>query len=152
MWTSLTSSQLAERFAGPELDAIKNAALAEGQDADTLLDNALARITATVRGYVGGCAKNSLGPDGTIPDELTDAALALAVYQILTRLPGMGGLLDEKRASNRDEALTLLRDVSACKFAILQPESPATAQPASGTITFTAPPRQFTRESLKGVL
>jgi hypothetical protein len=152
-WITFNAALIAERMAGPELLAIKTAAIADDQDGDELVAAVAERVCSTVRGYIGACAKNSLGAEDTLPAELIDAALALAVHNIITRLPGMASMLDERRDANREEALALLRDVAACKFAIIAPETEAEEQPASGRIeTLNAPRRQFTRDSMRGVL
>lgn len=152
-WVPFNLALIAQRLAAPELDALKSAAIADDQNGDELVSEAAARVCANVRGFIGACAKNTLGPDGTLPEELLDAALALAVHQIATRLPGMEALLDERRNASREEALALLRDVAACRFALVQPETAATEQPGGGRIeTLNAPRRQFSRESMRGVL
>ena len=117
MWITLTESDIQATLSGPELTALKTAALAAGQS-DPLPD-ILARVTREVRGYVAGCDKNTLGDGDTIPDELEGAAVALARYYLCTRLPVR--LLTEERKEEYRSALTLLRDVAACRYAIVQP-------------------------------
>ncbi len=153
MWITLDADIIAERLSGPELSAMQSAALASGQDGASLTDNAAERVTNSIRGYIAASAKNTLGPAGTIPDELLDCALALVVHQIITRLPGMEALLDERRMKNREEALQLLRDVAAGKFALVQPEAAGQQAGGGGIIqTLNKPKRTFTRDSMKGVL
>lgn len=131
-WISLTSTQAKARLAGAEYNAIKAAALNSGQDADTLVTDTLSRVVKDVRGYVGGCSRNLLGDGDTIPDELEDAALALFVYRFLTRLPNMKALLDPQRVAAYGDALKKLEQTAACKFAIVQPTTPAADEEQSG--------------------
>ena len=120
-WITLTEANLGERLAAAELAALQSAAV--GAYGNTVPD-VLASVVAEVRGRVAANGRNQLGAAGTIPDELKAAALAIARWRILSRLPGMKSLQDEARRSEYADALSLLAAVADGKFAILQPETP----------------------------
>lgn len=120
-WIALTTNDVRERLSWPELDAFQNWHRAPNQ-VDPIPET-ISGVVREVRGYVGGCSRNTLGTDGTIPEELYHAALALIRWRLATRLPGCGpDLLDEARKTEYEDAKELLRAVSRCQFGI---ESPA---------------------------
>lgn len=133
MWIALTRAKLQEKLTGSEYSSVKSAALGSGQVADTLIDEALSRVTQEVRGYVSGCVRNILGPEGTIPDELEDAALAMALIRFLNRIPSLKSLMSPPRMEAEKQALELMKQVAMCRFGIVAPETPAAdALQASG--------------------
>lgn len=123
-WITLSETNLGERLAAEELEALQTAAV--GDFGNTVPD-VLASVVAEVRGRVAAESKNQLGPTGTIPEELKSAALAIARWRILSRLPGMKFLQDEARRAEYSDALSLLAAVADGKFAIVQPENPIEA-------------------------
>ena len=125
-WLIPTETDLLARLSGPELSAYRAAALKAGQ-ADPVAQ-ILAGVVAEVRGYVAGFKSNSLGPDGTIPDTLLDAAMALVVARLPTRLPVT---LTEARVDAKRDALALLSKVADGKFFVAAPEDPSAEQPAT---------------------
>ena len=149
MW--ITPTSITERLGGPEYDGVTKAALKMGQTGEQLVANELARTLTFVRGYVG--RRNVLGPDNTIPDELESATLALLVFNILTRIPGLKLLLTDERKEAQKDALKLLRDVAAGDFVIVPPlvRAPTPEQPeVRGMISVSRKqPRVFSREQLK---
>jgi hypothetical protein len=154
MWITITSTALQTRLAKPELDALGTAAVQSGQTTETLVAEAIAQVTAEVRGYVAACSRNTLGETGTIPDELESAALALIRRHLFTRLPGMKRLYDEIRTKETEDALQRLRDTALCRFAIVPPATPAddadqAAGPASQLIASTT--RVSSREQTAGL-
>ncbi len=120
MWITLTETDVQTRLSGPELAALKSAALATGQSDP--LPALVASVAREVRGYVAAGERNTLGPAGTIPDELESASLARVRYELATRLPVASLLTEARKEANRD-ALARLRDVAAGKFLIVQPPS-----------------------------
>jgi hypothetical protein len=150
-WLTLTSTLAAERMA--EFSALKDAALAETQDADDIIDACCARIAAKVQGYVAANSKNTVGPGGTIPEELEDAALALLVPHIIARIPALNYLMDDTRKTAQRDAIELLKDTARGHFAVSQPTTPADEQFNGGGVSLVnAPDRQFTREKMSGLL
>jgi phage gp36-like protein len=148
-WITLTEDSFLEQITGAEANAIKTAALASGQGEP--LTNTLLKIVQTVRGYVAANAQNKLGEGSTIPQELESAAVSIARYTALNRLP-VKSLLTETRISEYKDALTLLRDVAAGRFAIEQPTTESEqviSGPAVEIVSSTT--RQATRAKLAGL-
>ena len=143
-WIALTEAHVLTKLTAPEVAALKTAATATGQ-ADPLPE-IVAQIVREVRGHVAGCAKNTLGPAGTIPDELQGAALNRVRYELATRLPVASLLTDARKESNRD-ALTLLQRVASCQFALVQPET-AGEQPSAPLIGHWGGAAKWSRDSV----
>lgn len=132
-WTALTQSDIENRLTDGEMVAVTTAAVKTGQTAAAIIAAAIASTTGEIRGYVAASSKNILGEAGTIPGELEGAALAMIRRHLYTRLPGTARLLDENRRKETEDAISLLRDVAAGKFAIVAPTTAAPeAQQASG--------------------
>jgi len=148
MWNTLTSDDVKTRLTKPELTALLGAARQAEQTDEGLLADAIATVTSEVRGYVAAFPRNRLGADGTIPDELLSAALALLRRHLFTRLPAMKALYDPIREKETEDALTRLRDTAQGRFAIVPPESPAPAaeQAQSGSPSLVAKTRRFGTE------
>lgn len=148
-WIAITESHLLTAISGPELEALRAAALADGQ-ADPVAD-VLSQVTERIRGDVAANASNVLGPTGQIPERLLSAALALIVWDIMRR-PGASIIDDENqsRAKAVDRAEALLKRVADGTYAI---EDPTTGedQTNSAVTVVTKTTRQATRESLKGL-
>ena len=64
-WRAITEADLLTRISGPELESFREAGLAQNQE-DPIAAS-MTQVTGTIRGYVAACAKNTLGPEGTIP-------------------------------------------------------------------------------------
>lgn len=148
-WITLTTDDLLAGLSGPEKSALQTAAKAVGQG-DPLAEH-VANVTNEVRGYVAACAKNSLGPDGTLPSELKSDAVAIARWRAATRL-NIASILSPAREKEYDNANTKMRDVAKCAFAIIAPATPAAAQ-ASGTSVqvVSSTTRQATRDKLNSL-
>lgn len=123
-WLSLTSAHVQQSLSSPELSALQTLLLASGQTDP--LPEVISRTVSEVQGYVG--SRYDVGQAGTIPEQLLSAAIALARWHLLTRLP-KASLATEARRTEYTDALALLRDVAAGKFAISEATSPATEQP-----------------------
>lgn len=115
-WTTLTESDVKTRLAGAELTAFTTVALASGQT--TPLTPLITQVVDEVRGY---CAvRNTLGEGATIPSKLVTAAVDILRYRLTTRLPIK---VTEERKAEYANAIALLRDVAAGRFAIEEPET-----------------------------
>jgi len=123
-WIVLTVAHFAERLSVPELEASGSHALADEQP-DPVAP-ALAAVTQEVRGYVAAHPANSLGAGETIPSELLNAAMALVIPQLCTRLPLR---MTDARAEAKRDALTLLRHVAEGKFYVGSAAEQADEQP-----------------------
>ena len=148
-WITLTPNDLTERLTAPEYSAIKTAAT--GSFGNPVPD-VLAGVVAEVRGRVAACARNRLGPEGTIPEELRATALAIARWRVLSRLPGVGSLQDDARRHEYQDALALLGDVAACRFAIVQPAETADGETGGAAAELAVSSRRRTSAaSLEGL-
>lgn len=148
-WVTLTEAKFLAQCTGAETTAIKTAALASAQSEP--LTETLANVVQQVRGYVAANSANQLGEGTTLPAELLSAAVAIARYVALNRLP-VKSLLTETRIGEYKDALTLLRDVAAGRFAIEQPTTASTQVIAGpGVEVVTSTTRRATREKLSGL-
>lgn len=118
MWKAITETEVRTRLTGPEMTALKSAALAEGQTDP--LPEIISQVTGEVRGYIAACPSNRLGPAGTLPPQLEGAALSLIRYRLATRLP-TDRLLTDARKRDQEQAVQLCRDVAACRFMVERP-------------------------------
>lgn len=150
-WVTIAESDIITKLSGPEISAMKSAALAAGQA--NPLPEIITQVVAEIRGYVAGCSSNTLGEGATIPSELLGTAIARIRYELATRLP-VETLLTEPRKTANEDALTRLRDVAACRFAIVPPATAAPAEDqAGGTSTprVCRPRKKFTDRSQDGI-
>lgn len=148
-WITLSESDVITKLSGPEIAAMKTAALQAGQA--NPLPEVIEQVVKEIRGYVAACASNTLGEGDTIPDELLGTAISRIRYELATRLPVSSLLTEDRRRANED-ALTRLRDVAACRFALVQPET-AAADQAGGTNSpaITERTRTFSRSDADGI-
>ncbi len=149
MWTEIAESDVITKLSGPEIAAMKTAALQAAQT--NPLPGVIAQVVLEIRGYVAACPNNTLGDGSTIPNELLGAAISRIRFELATRLPVASLLTEDRRAANRD-ALTLLRDVAACKFLVVQPETADDDQaggPAVENVSTTT--KRYGRDRLSGL-
>ena len=136
MWITLQSSAVQGALTSTEATALSTYLLAEG--ASDPLTEVVARTCAEVRGYVAVRYGTAVGEAGTVPEELESAAISVARWRLLTRLAAGRAaqvLLTEGRRKEYEDAVVLLRDVAAGKFAIAAPVTQNTEQarpPATG--------------------
>lgn len=148
-WITLTEADVRTRLAGPELAALKTAALATDQ-VDPLPE-VVEQVVAEVRGYVAACGRNTLGPDDTLPAELKGAALNRIRFELASRLPVQSLMTDSRKAANA-AAVALLQRVASCQFALVQPETANANQPSGTPVAIvSSTPRRATRDSLNGL-
>jgi hypothetical protein len=152
-WITPTLALCQGRLTGPEWTALSNAARLAGQTAEGLAQEAIDSLVTEIRGRIP--RRIQRGADGTIPDEITRAFLALWVYDFITRVPGMKSLLDELRVKAYDNANSTLREMAADKLQIVPPINiaPQIEQAAGPYIEVARPavPDQMTREQLDGL-
>jgi hypothetical protein len=154
-WTTPTLTQCQERLSGPEWSALSRAAKSAEQDGEDMAQVVINNTVTRIRGRVSARPENQLGPTGTIPDELMSCFLALWVYDIISRLPGMKSLLDERRVEAWKNAESELRHVAEGKIKLVQPAAPASPElQASGSSTMqvvSSTPRRVTRSNVSGL-
>lgn len=148
-WITLTESDVITKLSGPEIAAMKTAALQAAQT--NPLPEVIAQVVREIRGYVAACHVNTLGDGDTIPDELAGAAISRIRYELATRLPVASLLTDDRRKAN-DTAIQLLRDVAKCAFALVAPTTPDADQPAGPGIEVARCTRsRMSRSKLDGL-
>jgi hypothetical protein len=124
-WITLTADDV-QTVCTPQEIAVHRK-LAKQSDNSDPVQKTIDQVVGIVRARVGGCSRNVLGPDGTIPDELRDATLDL----IAARIP-VGAGEDREKSAKVKEANELLKEVAACRYAIVPPAVAATNQPQQG--------------------
>lgn len=125
-WIPFTSEHIDESLAAAELSALRTLQLVPGQA--NPVDEAITRTTYEVRGYVAAYHGTAVGQPGTIPEELLSAAIAIARWRIIGRLP-VKTLASDNRRKEYEDAIAQLRDVATGKFAISVATEPAEEQP-----------------------
>lgn len=148
-WIEIAEADVLTVLAGAELEGYRESALADGQEDP--VQPAIDAVTEDVRGYVAGCAKNTLGPDGTIPKRLLRDALALIAVDIPGRV---GKAPKEVRKTKAAEAIEKLKLVAACKYAIADPSSDqeaTTESDAAPSPSFTGRDRRVPRTDRDGL-
>lgn len=148
-WITLSEADVITKLSGPEIAAMKTAALQALQV--NPLPEVIRQVVLEIRGYVAACERNTLGAGQTIPDELLGAAISRIRFELATRLPVTSLLTEDRRSANAD-ALQRLRDVARCDFGIVQPEIPAEEQAGGPAVEVTSTTtRRYTRDQLKGL-
>lgn len=148
-WIIIAEADVISKLSGPELAAMKTAALQAAQTDP--LPEVIEQVTKEIRGYVAACSENVLGDGATIPDELLGFAINRIRYELATRLP-VASLLTQARTDANNQAITALRDVAACKFKVIAPTTPSADQAAgTGVELVTSSTRVATRAKLSGL-
>jgi hypothetical protein len=148
-WQTITEADVVTKLSGPENAAMQTVALKSGQA--NPLTGIISQVVAEIRGYVAACANNTLGEGETIPSELLGAAISRIRYELASRLP-VPGLITEARSSANADAIALLRDVAACRFLVVAPETAAPDQAAGPSIEVaSSTTRRATRDKLSGL-
>lgn len=152
-WITPTLELCRTRITGAEWNGLQNAAKSADQDGEAMAQQVIDTQVQRIRGRVAACKENRLGAAGTIPDELQSAFLACWVYDFITRLPAMRGLLDEQRVRAWEAAERELRDAAACNIAIVPPAeaAPDTQQAAGPTVISNPGKRWASRQDLGGL-
>jgi phage gp36-like protein len=145
MWRPLNEADLRTVLTAPEIDACRTAALNQGEPDP--VPATLALVAQTVRGYIAGCSRNTLGPAGTLPEQLIGDAGVVARHRLLTRFPEVG-LLSDARVNEYNQAMTALRDVAAGRIAVESPETkgPEKVPAGAGAVVVKGTRLNFTRD------
>jgi hypothetical protein len=128
-WRAITEVDLLTRISGPELAALRAAALKLAQ-ADPIAAT-IAQVTRRVRRAVQSCVWNILDADTTkIPEDLLSEALDLIVWEIMKR-PGCT-IIDNAgaRKDANQAAIDMLARVAACDEKIESPTDGTVAAPS----------------------
>lgn len=147
MWRAITETDVVTQISGAELDALREAVLADGQDdpVQPCIDD----VTAEVLGYVAASGAELDSDTSKVPDRLIGAAVSKIIILIMTRAAGTMIDPEGARAKAADKANTLLRDVAAKRFSITDPESGSEASQGGATVVNKRTPR-VSRDNLKG--
>lgn len=150
-WRAITEDDLKTQISGDELSAVRDAALADEQEDP--VQPTIDQVTKEVRGFVAACSRNVLDADAAkVPDELIGYAVAIVVPRLMGRLAGLAIDKEEVRKTAASNALSVLRDVAACDFAIEQTEDPTTATVNNGDVqVVSSTTRITTRTKLNGL-
>lgn len=100
-WRTVDARDLAATLSQTEIDAFRRSVPAGGGDPVARL---LSRTAAMVRGYVASNGKVAMGPSGTLPESLVNAAMDYAAADVLKRLDTPMNE-DRRRARQRAEEL-----------------------------------------------
>ena len=145
-WITPTTTDVETRLLMPEINAIKS--IASKGNVPYPLPDIILNVVREIRGYIGACAKNKLGPADTIPEQLMGTALALIRFRLLNYLP-TEVLETDPRRREYDTAIGLLKSVAKCDFAVEQPltQGPEIMPTGSGATLVKRTHLQFTRHS-----
>ena len=114
-WRAPTETDLAAALSQREIDAFRQSPSATG--AEDPVRAILAQSAGEVRAACRSNGRCRMGPEGTVPPSLMRAAVAIAAFDALKRLPVPVG---EDRRQAKDDALALLDKVAAGR---ITPES-----------------------------
>lgn len=148
-WRALTETDIKTRLSGPELAAFRAVALATGQTDPVAA--VITQVTDLVRGYIAACPSNRLGEEGTIPTKLIGPSVDMMVIEIQSRAAGKVIDPDGNRKEANRTAMSILRDVAACRFGIEAPEDESEEQAANNTPTFFGREFAFQRTHQDGI-
>ena len=135
-------------LSGPELDALRAAALAAGQ-VDPV-QPAIDLVVDKVRGYIASCSRNKLDTNAaTIPSRLKQAALDLIAIEIMKRAAGT--IIDSggQRVESAKTATRLLEQVARCEYSI---DDASSGAEGTGYIQVARTgARRATRDTMEGL-
>jgi hypothetical protein len=124
-WIVIQEEDLDDYLVAPQMDALKNAALAIGQD--NPFDRVMLDIAARIRAEVRACKSNQVSNlANSIPPDLKTYACYLIIEAMTVRL-SIGISLTEDQRTQCSEARRYLRRIANCDVPIAQPTDPDTA-------------------------
>jgi phage gp36-like protein len=144
-WITIEQGDVLASINNAELEAALNAALAAGQE--NPLATLIPDVTAEVRGYVR--RRNTLGPSGTLPQELKNAAIDIIIYRTANRLRKKA--IAEDKKADTDQALRKLAGVAEGRLAVSAPDNPATEVTSAPGPRVERARREFGPEEERGV-
>lgn len=154
-WTTITSAHVEPRLSDEELTALRRNYESTGKPDP--LAGIITQVTNRIRRAVakGGCPLSATVTE--IPDELLDSAIAIIRYRLCSSMPG--GILNDDRRKEYDNAEAELKDVAEDATGIEEPATQSSAtlssgSPATPSYTEDDPPqgtRNFNRTSQDGI-
>jgi hypothetical protein len=148
-WVSITDADLLKTKMAPLMEALRTAAIADGQEDP--VDEIRADVIVRVRNKVATCSTNKVDAvTTTIPASLKGLACRMIVREAQSRL--QMGLTDDEREEMRVDERELTA-VARCELVVEQPEdaveAPVQAVQPGPTISGRA--KRYGRESQDGV-
>ena len=142
-WVTLVAADVQAAISVNEYTVYRRDSLQAGQ-ADPITQ-LLTDVTNLVRGFAGRCV--ALGPIGTIPEKLKNAAVDIVIYRLETRMNR-----DPKaaRKSAHDNAMELLKLVGDRKFDLEEPLVPTENSVAPQSLILPRT-RYFTSDTQDGL-
>ncbi|PTY02577.1 hypothetical protein DB346_08495 [Verrucomicrobia bacterium LW23] len=154
-WITITPADVDMAKAGPQVEALRTAALAEDQPDP--ITGAIERTILKIRQKILSCPTNRVDVDASlIPPELADVALRMVYRELqqrlnvsLTALP----LTDDDR-KQWDVDVRTLDAIAACKLVVTLPDNPVEGgvQTTGSIRVVSSSPRLTGRDRLKGLL
>jgi hypothetical protein len=142
---------LNDYLVGAQVEALRTAALADGQD-DPFL-KIMPDVAARIRLKIESCQRNSISATANaIPPELKWLACYLILEAMQLRLPSLR-LTDDQR-TQISEAKKQLDRIADCKDVVSVPDDPlepSDAQQAGGITLVSNTTRRATREKMDGL-
>lgn len=147
-WRALTAEDVHSAMSEPEVTAFTTKLLVGGQ-ADPL-EEIVAQVTLEVREAIRSCRDNSLHATASyLPEGCIRHAVAMARFRLLTRV---GDEISEERKMEYREAQGYLKEVSACKRYVEDPDGEESGQAPSPTPkVVSARTRRFGRSDQDGI-
>ena len=155
-WVVLTSDDLYNRMAAPQVDAIAAAAVSSGQasSATAVFDAVMPDVANRVRQYIASNPKNRLSStDSSVPPELKSTTVWLVLQELMARLAIALELRPDQKAmiemANKD--LDKLREIRYPWLLIsapVDPEAVPSMQVGPNATVVRSSCRQFTQRSL----
>ena len=119
--------------------------IAEQAENPSTLEDIISGVAGEVAGYVG--TKFPVGPDGTFPGELREAAKSVIVLRFVTQIPS-DDLATETRQKAAAAGVKAFEAVPLGKLRIADPALPAPVQSTPGIETITPGNHGQSREDL----
>lgn len=110
-------------MADEEIEMLNEVDHGSDENPENKLSAILIQVTTRIRGQVAACTANTLGSDGTVPDEVEDAAVAIARHRFLSSVPNFDEAQGEMRKEEYRDAIRFMQDVAKCLVSIVPPGS-----------------------------
>jgi hypothetical protein len=121
-WIVIQDEDLDDYLVGAQMDALRSAALATGQD--NPFDRVMPDVAARIRAEVRACRSNQVSAlPNSIPPDLKTYACYLIIEAMTVRLSIGISLTDDQR-TQCSEARKYLRRIADCEIPIAQPTEP----------------------------
>ena len=147
-WTVIAVTDLERYLVAPQLDAIRTAALADGQSdpwTETMHDRA-----NYVRNRIAGRVQLSATPYA-VPPELVHQTALLIIEAMQGRIPMLELSEDQRRMIGRAYDDLKLAGTTDFPISAADDAAPAEVQPAGGLTVVSKSAREWSRDSMSGL-